>query len=316
MTQIDLSPPRARIGADYRHREPGVVAPLIEEAALAPASLAATQALAARLAEGVRAERQRAGGVDALMLEFSLDSREGIALMCLAEALDPRVAGVLFTGSTEVAHLINRTLVQRSDDPVLIAETSGQNAMSVDSSALPEQVVADALASAFDSAGQRCSALRILCVQEDVADRVLQMLRGAMDELRVGDIGAVVGVQPFGGEGLSGTGPKAGGPHYLWRLVRGAQPHEAAGPQGDATLPGPTGESNTLRLLPRGRVACIAPSAPERAKQARLAERLGNIALLTVSPDSAPDAVLFAGTDDELAVVRTRLAALTDRWCR
>jgi RHH-type proline utilization regulon transcriptional repressor/proline dehydrogenase/delta 1-pyrroline-5-carboxylate dehydrogenase len=348
---------------------------------------------------------------------------------------DSRVAGVLFTGSTEVARLINRALAQRSDDPVLIAETGGQNAMIVDSSALPEQVVADALASAFDSAGQRCSALRILCVQEDVADRILPMLRGAMDELRVGDprllatdvgpvidseardkllahverwrkrggnvyavplgpecehgtfvaptvieivdprelpeevfgpvlhvmrfregkldaliealnatgyglthgiqtrvdetvdfvckriragniyvnrniIGAVVGVQPFGGEGLSGTGPKAGGPLYLWRLVREVRPHAAAGPHGDVTLPGPTGESNTLHFVPRGRIACVAPSASERAKQARLAERLGNIALVTGPPDPAPDAVLFTGTDDELAVVRTRLAAL------
>ena len=298
---------------------------------------------------------------------------------------DPRIAGVLFTGSTDVARLINRTLAQRGDDPVLIAETGGQNAMIVDSSALPEQVVADALASAFDSAGQRCSALRVLCVQDDVADRVLPMLRGAMRELRVGDprllatdvgpvidaeardeaprarramararaprvrgrrsppsartarssrrplieiadpraarrdevfgpvlhvvrfregelaalidalnatgyglthgiqtridetvefvcqriragniyvnrniIGAVVGVQPFGGERLSGTGPKAGGPLYLWRLVRETRPFAPAGAAAGESLPGPTGESNTLHLAPRGRIACVA----------------------------------------------------------
>ncbi len=100
---------------------------------------------------------------------------------------DPRIAGVLFTGSTDVAQLINRTLALRRDDPVLIAETGGQNAMIVDSSALPEQAVADALTSAFDSAGQRCSALRVLCVQDDIADRVLPMLEGAMRELRIGD---------------------------------------------------------------------------------------------------------------------------------
>jgi RHH-type proline utilization regulon transcriptional repressor/proline dehydrogenase/delta 1-pyrroline-5-carboxylate dehydrogenase len=257
---------------------------------------------------------------------------------------DPRVAGVAFTGSTETARLINRTLAER-DGPiaVFIAETGGQNAMFVDSSALPEQVVLDSVYSAFNSAGQRCSALRLLCLQEDIADRVIEMLVGHMDELAIGNpamlatdvgpaiddearglleahmrqmeksatihhrctlpestgsgtffaptlveigsinvlerevfgpvlhvlryrnknlaatldavnatgygltmglhsridsrarslaercgagnlyinrnmIGAVVGVQPFGGRGLSGTGPKAGGPHYLPRF--------------------------------------------------------------------------------------------------
>jgi RHH-type proline utilization regulon transcriptional repressor/proline dehydrogenase/delta 1-pyrroline-5-carboxylate dehydrogenase len=270
---------------------------------------------------------------------------------------DPRVMGVVFTGSTDVAHVLQRALASRTDArgrPVaLIAETGGQNAMVVDSSALAEQVVADVLASAFDSAGQRCSALRVLCVQDDVADRVGEMLLGAMRELTVGDprrlatdvgpvidreaqaniqrhiaamqargrsvtqpaaaggdtaggtfvgptliqiesldelerevfgpvlhllryprddldnliaqinatgygltfgvhtridetvarvatqvsagnvyvnrnmVGAVVGVQPFGGEGLSGTGPKAGGPLYLLRLLRD-RPADAA----------------------------------------------------------------------------------------
>ncbi len=100
---------------------------------------------------------------------------------------DSRIAGVVFTGSTEVARLIYRELAKRDDDPVLIAETGGMNAMIVDSSALPEQVVADALSSAFDSAGQRCSALRILCIQNDVAPGMLAMLEGAMRELTVGD---------------------------------------------------------------------------------------------------------------------------------
>ena len=271
---------------------------------------------------------------------------------------DARVQGVLFTGSTEIARLLQRTLAQRLDArgrPVtLVAETGGQNAMIVDSSALLEQVVADAVSSAFDSAGQRCSALRVLCVQDDIAPRLVQMLTGAMRELRVGNprrlavdvgpvidedarsgieqhiaqmraqgctvtqpapvdaqavrsgvfvtptlieighlsqltrevfgpvlhllryrrdelpevleqvratgygltmgvhtridetvaavvaaspagnlyvnrniVGAVVGVQPFGGEGLSGTGPKAGGPLYLLRLL-GELPPEAA----------------------------------------------------------------------------------------
>ena len=261
---------------------------------------------------------------------------------------DPRVQGVMFTGSMEVARLIQRQLADRlgrHGAPVpLIAETGGQNALVVDSSALAEQVVADVLISAFDSAGQRCSALRVLCLQADVADRIMTMLKGALAELTVGNpdllatdigpvitteardgilahieamrragrrvhqhplpadcdhgtfvpptiieiedlsdlrqevfgpvlhvlrfprhrmmamaeainalgygltfgvhsridetigrltscssagniyvnrnlIGAVVGVQPFGGHGLSGTGPKAGGPLYLRRLM-------------------------------------------------------------------------------------------------
>jgi RHH-type proline utilization regulon transcriptional repressor/proline dehydrogenase/delta 1-pyrroline-5-carboxylate dehydrogenase len=250
---------------------------------------------------------------------------------------------VAFTGSTDTARLINRSLAAR-DAPLatLIAETGGQNAMIVDSSALPEQVVEDVIRSAFHSAGQRCSALRVLFLQRDIADHVIELLAGAMKELVIGDprllstdigpvidqqaldglqahvdrmekegrrvgrvalsprlsgffiapvafeidsisqldkevfgpvlhivryrardldrvldeinetgygltlgvhsridrtqqyvasrvragncyinrnmIGAVVGVQPFGGEGLSGTGPKAGGPHYLPRF--------------------------------------------------------------------------------------------------
>ena len=258
---------------------------------------------------------------------------------------DPRVAGIAFTGSTETARRINLDLARRAGPIVpLIAETGGQNAMIVDSSALAEQVVSDVLISAFDSAGQRCSSLRLLYVQVDIADRLLAMLTGAMTELVVGDpallatdvgpiidaparealeqhaqrmareghllyqcalpagtehgtffaprvfqidgaerlpgevfgpilhvvrwhadrlnavldeiaatgygltlgiqsridettryilarlhignsyvnrsmIGAVVGVQPFGGEGLSGTGPKAGGPRYLHRFA-------------------------------------------------------------------------------------------------
>ena len=259
---------------------------------------------------------------------------------------DERINGVIFTGSTEVAKLINQALAKRDDSPVLIAETGGQNAMIVDSTALSEQVCVDVLNSAFDSAGQRCSALRVLCVQEDVADHMVKMITGAMDELvlnnpqrlstdvgpvidaeaqqnlqahiekmkgvarsyhelalpenseqatfiapimfelnnlnelqrevfgpvlhvvryRAGEldnvidqingkgyalthgihsridstvehicrrieagniyvnrniVGAVVGVQPFGGHGLSGTGPKAGGAFYLQKLSRG-----------------------------------------------------------------------------------------------
>lgn len=106
-----------------------------------------------------------------------------------ALAADPRVAGVVFTGSTEVARLIQAALARRGAgaEPVLVAETGGQNAMVVDSSALPEQVVQDVIASAFDSAGQRCSALRVLCLQEEIAAPVLEMLAGAMRELVCGD---------------------------------------------------------------------------------------------------------------------------------
>jgi RHH-type proline utilization regulon transcriptional repressor/proline dehydrogenase/delta 1-pyrroline-5-carboxylate dehydrogenase len=257
-------------------------------------------------------------------------------------AADARVAGVAFTGSTDVARAINRALAAKDGPiPPLIAETGGINAMLVDATALPEQVADDVIASAFRSAGQRCSALRLLCVQEDVADKMLAMIIGAARELTLGDpreiathvgpvidadakaklerwvadmhgavrfrwdgdlpargtyvapaiieldsarelrqevfgpvlhvvrwrvdeldqllddiagngtaltlgihsridatvarvtarlphgnvyvnrnmIGAVVGSQPFGGSGLSGTGPKAGGPHYLARFA-------------------------------------------------------------------------------------------------
>jgi RHH-type transcriptional regulator, proline utilization regulon repressor / proline dehydrogenase / delta 1-pyrroline-5-carboxylate dehydrogenase len=285
---------------------------------------------------------------------------------------------------------------------VLIAETGGQNAMIVDSSALPEQVVTDVLVSAFDRAGQRCSALRLLCLQEDVADGMLSMLEAAMRELSAGDprvlatdvgpvidagardaltahiehlrvagqrvarlplpavcergtlvaptlidlgrvegvrwlthevfgpvlhvvrwkrdelnalvdainatgyalthgihsridetvaailgrahagnayvnrnmIGAVVGVQPFGGHGLSGTGPKAGGPLYRARLMRGTKapapqlPPDGSGALHRIELPGPTGESNALELDPRGVVACLADGAGALVAQA------------------------------------------------
>ncbi len=106
---------------------------------------------------------------------------------------DERVRGVMFTGSTEVATLLQRNIASRLDPQgrptPLIAETGGMNAMIVDSSALTEQVVIDVPASAFDSAGQRCSALRVLCLQEEVADHTLTMLRGAMSECRMGNPG-------------------------------------------------------------------------------------------------------------------------------
>jgi RHH-type proline utilization regulon transcriptional repressor/proline dehydrogenase/delta 1-pyrroline-5-carboxylate dehydrogenase len=111
------------------------------------------------------------------------DGKIGAALTA-----DPRVAGVAFTGSTEVGHAINRALAEKNGPIVpLIAETGGINAMIVDATALPEQVADDVITSAFRSAGQRCSALRLVCVQEDVADRMIEMIAGAARELAVGD---------------------------------------------------------------------------------------------------------------------------------
>src|SRR3546814_8363433 len=103
---------------------------------------------------------------------------------------DPRIAGVVFTGSNGTALAINRALAARDGAiGTLIAETGGQNALVADSSALPEQLVKDVMASAFTSAGQRCSAARVLFVQDDIADQVITMLAGAMAELKVGDPG-------------------------------------------------------------------------------------------------------------------------------
>ena len=311
------------------------------------AALAAGNAVAAKPAEqtpivasqAVRCLHEAGVPADALALLPGPGAVIGAALVA-----DPRIAGVAFTGSTAVAASIARTLAGRVPLVPLIAETGGQNAMIADSSALAEQVVVDALQSAFDSAGQRCSALRVLCLQQEIAPRVLELLQGAMDTLVIGDpadaatdvgpvidadardgleahvaemaaaglvrhrvalpdacaqgtfvaptlivldridrlthevfgpilhvltwraaeldalvdrvnglgygltlgihsrvdatidrivararvgniyvnrnmIGAVVGTQPFGGEGLSGTGPKAGGPNYLPRFA-------------------------------------------------------------------------------------------------
>ena len=339
-----------------------------------------------------------------------------------ALASDARIAGLCFTGSTATAQAINRARAAHLDPSApLIAETGGLNAMVVDSTALPEQAVRDIVASAFQSAGQRCSALRVLYLQADVAGPILEMLTGAMAELGMGapwhlrtdigpvidqrardgivahieaaraegrviaeleapatgtfvaptilelpggiadleqeifgpvlhvtryraadlpkviaavnakgygltfgmhsriddrvqevtariragniyvnrnQIGAVVGSQPFGGEGLSGTGPKAGGPHYVPRFT---QPDllmmpPVDGPQADrgaleqalaalpdrrddtltaVSLPGPTGESNRLTTHPRGRVLCLGPGADAAEAQRQAAEKAG-----------------------------------------
>ncbi|HEV2300583.1 MAG TPA: bifunctional proline dehydrogenase/L-glutamate gamma-semialdehyde dehydrogenase PutA [Stellaceae bacterium] len=159
------------------------------------AALAAGNAVVAKPAEAtplVAAAAVRLlhrAGIPADVLHLLPGTGEAVGAPLVA---DPRVAGVAFTGSTETARAINLALARRPG-PIasLIAETGGQNAMIVDSSALAEQVVVDVLASAFDSAGQRCSALRLLFLQDDIADPVLAMLTGAMAELRVGDPGLI-----------------------------------------------------------------------------------------------------------------------------
>jgi RHH-type transcriptional regulator, proline utilization regulon repressor / proline dehydrogenase / delta 1-pyrroline-5-carboxylate dehydrogenase len=155
------------------------------------AALAAGNAVIAKPAEqtplvaaaAVRLLHEAGIPADVLQLLPGSGERIGAALVA-----DPRIAGIAFTGSTETARAIAAALAARSGPLVpLIAETGGQNAMIVDSSALPEQVVTDVLTSAFDSAGQRCSSLRLLYVQADIADRLLDMLTGAMAELAIGD---------------------------------------------------------------------------------------------------------------------------------
>ncbi|GHD56519.1 trifunctional transcriptional regulator/proline dehydrogenase/L-glutamate gamma-semialdehyde dehydrogenase [Jeongeupia chitinilytica] len=418
--------------------------------------------------EAVRLLREAGVPTGAVQLLPGRGETVGAALVA-----DARIRGVLFTGSTEVARLISRTLADRLDPQgrtiPLIAETGGQNALIVDSSALPEQVVFDVLNSAFDSAGQRCSALRVLCLQEDVADKVLTMLKGAMRELAIGNpdrlatdvgpvidvearqnierhiarlrgagfavsqlpmpaearhgsfvpptlieidtlaslerevfgpvlhvlrykrdafdalvdaindtgygltfgvhtridetiaratcrihagnlyvnrnvVGAVVGVQPFGGEGLSGTGPKAGGPLYLSRLLsrrpqgtcalpaatdsalaalatyrnvlaaEGADNaaarcdrYRAVSPLGaDVTLTGPTGELNRYRLMPRGPLLCLASTTTGAQAQLAAALASGNVACFV---DSAVANALIAGLPAALASQVRRVSA-------
>jgi RHH-type proline utilization regulon transcriptional repressor/proline dehydrogenase/delta 1-pyrroline-5-carboxylate dehydrogenase len=157
------------------------------------AALAAGNAVIAKPAEqtplvaayAVRLLHQAGVPADAVQLLPGPGETVGAALVA-----DARLSGVAFTGSTETARRINRTLADRNGPIVpLIAETGGQNTMIVDSSALPEQVTRDVLISAFQSAGQRCSALRVMFVQDEIADSLARMIAGAMDELRIGDPG-------------------------------------------------------------------------------------------------------------------------------
>ncbi len=370
-------------------------------------------------------------GVPRTALQLVIGSGREVGALIVA---DPTIGGVCFTGSTATAHHINKSVAQTGQASApLIAETGGLNAMIVDSTALPEQAVQDIVASAFQSAGQRCSALRMLYLQEDVAPKFLEMLYGAMDaqlagnpwdiqtdigpvitqaaldgidahihkaaeqaqvlhqievpnsgtfakptvikvsgiedlkeeifgpvlhvatykardmdkvidainasqygltfgvhtridtlvnklcnRLNVGNlyvnrnqIGAVVGSQPFGGEGLSGTGPKAGGPDYLKRFVL---PELASGhPYPNATLalddvqdhinkckrpnraslhsvilPGPTGELNQLSTYARGLVLCLGPTLTQARDQARDAQNSGCTTVI-IAPGAKPE---------------------------
>lgn len=409
------------------------------------AALAAGNPVLAKPAEEtplIAAEAVRllhAAGIPADVLQLIPgDGAVGAALVAT-----PETQGVLFTGSTQVGRLIQRQLATRlspTGQPIpFVAETGGQNAMIVDSSALPEQVVADVIASAFDSAGQRCSALRVLCLQEDIADRVLAMLKGAMAELRVGStailandigpvitpdareaieahvqamhaagcpitrlplppatargtfvaptiieladqaqldrevfgpvlhvlryrrdgldplidaingwgygltfglhtrldamvdhvtarvcagnlyinrntIGAVVGLQPFGGHGLSGTGPKAGGPLYLQRLVHHHAPAHTPIMTGERVLPGPVGERNLYRLAPAGRVLVLAQD-PARAEA--ITTSIGRSA--STSPEDGPFARAILCGDDAFVLAAqqclvARSGAIVTAW--
>jgi delta-1-pyrroline-5-carboxylate dehydrogenase (PutA C-terminal domain) len=350
---------------------------------------------------------------------------------------DPRVKGVVFTGSTDTAQRINRTMAEHLDPGTpLIAETGGLNAMIVDSTALSEQAVRDVVASAFQSAGQRCSALRCLYLQEDSAPQVIEMIKGAMDQLTVGNpwalstdvgpvidreardeiagyvaqkansilhrieaptegtfvaptllkvngindlereifgpvlhvatfkardldkivteinargfgltfglhtridervqsisdaihvgniyvnrnqIGAVVGSQPFGGEGLSGTGPKAGGPLYLNRFfapepglaeagrfergpdlkaLREVLGNPAETKLEERLMPGPTGEMNRLAFYTRPPVLCLGPGVEAAKAQTAAVEALGGVAIALDGTLSAKDLAALDG---------------------
>ncbi len=228
------------------------------------AALAAGNAVAAKPAEQTPLVAARAvallheAGVPGDVLRLVLgDGAQGAALVA-----DPRVAGVAFTGGTDTAQAIARALAARPGAIVpFIAETGGINAMVVDSSALPEQVVADVLSSAFGSAGQRCSALRLLCLQDEVAEAMLAMLRGAAETLAIGDpldpatdIGPVIDAQAREALGAPGPGrvavrAAAAARHGAWQLLRPAR--RAAG-RSLATVARDLRAGAARRALPRG----------------------------------------------------------------
>ncbi len=194
------------------------------------AALAAGNAVIAKPAEQtplIAAEAVRLlhrAGVPAEVLHLLPGDGARIGKMLLT---DERLSGVAFTGSNETAAYINRALADRPG-PILpfIAETGGMNAMIVDSSALPEQAVRDAIASAFDSAGQRCSAARILFVQNDIAERLIAMLKGAMAELKVGDPSDM---KPMSGRS-STRKPRLRSTEHKAAMAKTGQNHPGCGP--------------------------------------------------------------------------------------
>lgn len=392
------------------------------------AALAAGNAVLAKPAEQTPLIAHRAVEllIEAGVPRTALQLLPGAGDVGAALTSNPAVGGVAFTGSTDTAKIIHKTMAKHlAPGAPFIAETGGLNAMIVDSTALPEQAVQAIVESAFQSAGQRCSALRCLYVQEDIAEHFLKMLTGAMDALRIGrpwdittdvgpvidaeakagiadhiaqaeidgrviktymtpdtghyiaptlirikgigdlereifgpvlhvatfradgidkvidainatgygltfglqtriddrvqhvserihagnvyvnrnQIGAIVGSQPFGGEGLSGTGPKAGGPDYLNRYRQHAA--TATGTAWDdpedierlkkalgkvklsttperIELPGPTGESNVLSTLPRPPLLCLGPGIDAANAQKAAVEALGGVAVTCI----------------------------------
>ncbi len=424
------------------------------------AGLAAGNAVIAKPAEttpitGFRAVQMlHQAGVPKTALQFL--PGQGV-IIGAALSSDPRIDGLCFTGSTPTAQHINRSMAKNlSPFAPLIAETGGINAMIVDSTSLFEQAVQDVIASAFQSAGQRCSALRVLYVQQDIAKEFETMLIGAMAELKQADpwqidtdvgplidavshrkiskyirsarsdgrvifeshpqasgnflspsliridgiadldaeifgpvlhiatfksdeidtvvdainasgygltfglhsriddrvqqiigrirvgnvyvnrnqIGATVGSQPFGGEALSGTGPKAGGPHYVNRLTRADREQvDASGiacshiqntidqlpefdrnqPIDTVAMPGPTGESNQLSIYPRGVVLCLGPDQKSAALQKAQAEAQGCQAVIAVGTSELVslngfDAVSYWGDSITAGKIRQSLA--------
>jgi RHH-type proline utilization regulon transcriptional repressor/proline dehydrogenase/delta 1-pyrroline-5-carboxylate dehydrogenase len=216
------------------------------------AALAAGNTVLAKPAEQtplIAAEAVRAlwkAGVPSSAVQLLPGRGETIGAALVA---DKRIQGVLFTGSTAVARLLQKTLARRLNvdgKPVpFIAETGGQNAMIVDSTALTEQVVTDVMTSAFDSAGQRCSALRLLCVQEDAADRLIDMLKGAMAQCSVGnpamlsvDVGPVIDAEAR--DGIE--------QHVARMRSQGHAVHRASRPQRNATSRGTFVEPTLIEL--------------------------------------------------------------------
>jgi RHH-type proline utilization regulon transcriptional repressor/proline dehydrogenase/delta 1-pyrroline-5-carboxylate dehydrogenase len=231
------------------------------------AALAAGNAVAAKPAEQTPLVAARAVALlhQAGVPHSALALLPGNGTVGQALVTDPRLAGVAFTGGTDTAQAIARVLAARPGPIVpLIAETGGVNAMIVDSSALPEQVVTDVLASAFGSAGQRCSALRLLCLQDEIADRVLRMLRGATETLAIGDpldpatdVGPVIDEQAC--RSLERAAARFGPPLFALTLPRGTEHGSFFAPRAF-----PLPDARALQAEIFGPVLCVVRYAADR----------------------------------------------------